>query len=192
MFNNVSLVILKTFFHVGYDDELNTWEPESNLNCENLIRDYLSRRDSEEAQSILGVTIADPQKHSINLVVQNVTKQRCLIPLAQACQRFPLLVIDYFEKRLCWPSDNLLNSQQNLNEEEVRKMKEKTNNFHGGFDRKYIPEAIGGVINTVNGLLVLIKWKDHGIVELVPAKEVHKHCPELLLNYYIERLAFDN
>lgn len=168
---------------------MNTWEPEWNLNCESLIKEYLTRRDYEQVEKILGATSKPSEEREIlYFVVQYTTTKKDLIPVAQAYQRFPQMVIEYFEQRLIWKYENSTNKLQNLREEEVRRMRAKTNNFRGGFERNYTPEAICGVINTIEGLLILIKWKDHDIVELVPAVEVHNNCPELLLSYYNERI----
>lgn len=172
----------------GYDDEMNTWEPEWNLNCENLIRDYLARREYEQIESILGATSKmNPKREQIYFVVQYTTRQKELIPIAQAYQRFPQMVLNYFEERLIW-SCNSMDNLHILRDEEIRQMRSKTNNFKGGFDKKYVIEAICGVINSNEGLLILVKWKDHNIVEIVKASEVHKHSPDKLLSYYNERI----
>lgn len=182
---------VSVYLFTGYDDEFNTWEPEWNLDCENLIKDYCNRRQYEQVEKILGATTSlNGGKESITLVVQYTTKEKSLIPIAQACQRFPKLVLKYFEQRLIWKYENVNNKLQYLKEEELKKIRAKTRNFRGGFAKNYIPEAICGVINTVEGLLIVIKWKDLDVVELVPAEEAHNNCPDLLLNYYNERIEW--
>lgn len=125
-------------------------------------------------------------------VVQYTTKIKDLVPFAQAYQRFPLMVIEYFEERLSWRYENSTNKLQHLKEEEVRRMRERTNNFKGGIAKNYIPEAICGIINTTEGLLILIKWKYHDIVELIPVGDIHTYCPEMLLSYYNERIDWND
>lgn len=170
----------------GYSDEYNTWEPEANLNCETLIADFLEKHDNQ-IKAVTGVTRLDD---ALQFIVKYPTDKTALVPVEQAYKRFPKLALAFLEERLRWKYESNPKQVQILKDEEVRRMRAKTGDFSGGFSRGYKPEFVLGLINTKDGLLVLLKWANVDHIELVPAGLVHKNCPEVLIKFYLERVEW--
>ncbi|KAM4818617.1 chromobox protein homolog 3-like [Thomomys bottae] len=98
----------------GYPDSQNTWEPEENLQCADLITAFINSDESGSPPS-------------------------------------------EFEDR-------------------------------NGFAKGLKPEKVIGVTDVCGELMFLMKWKNVDQVELVLAKEVKARCPQLVIDFYQERL----
>ncbi|EDS41288.1 conserved hypothetical protein [Culex quinquefasciatus] len=61
-----------------------------------------------------------------------------------------------------------------------------------GFEKGYTPEKILGATEANNELLFLIQWKDKDKAQLVSSKEARKHCPQLVIDFYEERLIWQS
>uniref|UniRef100_A0A182VUT6 Chromo domain-containing protein n=1 Tax=Anopheles minimus TaxID=112268 RepID=A0A182VUT6_9DIPT len=59
-----------------------------------------------------------------------------------------------------------------------------------GFEKGFVPEKILGATEGDNELLFLIQWKDKDRAQLVKSKEARKHCPQLVIDFYEERLIW--
>ncbi|XP_030766123.1 chromobox protein homolog 1-like isoform X2 [Sitophilus oryzae] len=110
----------------GYNDEDNTWEPEENLDCPDLIAAYESQfetslRDTEdknkikiisedsrargfdrglEPHKILGAT--DASGELMFLMLWKKCKEADLVPASQVNVRCPEIVINYYENKKIW------------------------------------------------------------------------------------------
>ncbi|XP_042540397.1 chromobox protein homolog 3-like [Dipodomys spectabilis] len=60
-----------------------------------------------------------------------------------------------------------------------------------GFARGLKPEEIIGVTDIFGELMFLMKWKNADEVELVLAKEATAKCPQLVIDFYQERLNWN-
>lgn len=121
----------------GYSDEDNTWEPEENLDCPDLINafeDARKKREKEEgAKKRKTIDGADPK-----------------------------------------PS----------------KKKATDDKKAQGFERGLEPERILGATDTSGQLMFLMKWKDTDEADLVPAKQANTKCPQIVIQFYEERLTW--
>lgn len=119
----------------GYSDADNTWEPEENLDCPELIAAFEENQRKKEG------AVAEQNK-----------------------------------KR---KTDSL----------DASKSKKKSDRKEG-FDRGLVPERIIGATDTSGELMFLMKWKDTDEADLVPAKQANVKCPQIVIQFYEERLTW--
>lgn len=125
----------------GYSSEDNTWEPEENLDCPDLIQAFEDQRKSKAAESA-----EDNQKKRKTAIEQDKA--------SAAKKKAP------DEKKAV------------------------------GFDRGLQPEKILGATDGSGQLMFLMKWKDSDEGDLVPAKQANIKCPQIVIQFYEERLTW--
>ncbi|KAM3843142.1 chromobox protein homolog 3-like [Diretmus argenteus] len=119
----------------GFTEADNTWEPEENLDCPELISAFL------EAQ-------------------KNVKEKPAPV------------------KR-----------KSSTAEPETEAKKKDVTEQPRGFARNLEPERIIGATDSSGELMLLMKWKDSDVPDLVPAHEANTRCPQMVISYYEERMV---
>lgn len=129
-------------FLSGYSDTENTWEPESNLDCPDLISTFEDNRKKNEA-----------------LKKEKEAKNR------------------------------KLTSTPPIEAKPTKKAKVEEKKQQG-FDRGLEPERIIGATDSSGDLMFLMKWKGTDEADLVPAKQANQKCPQIVIQFYEERLTW--
>ncbi|XP_076341874.1 chromobox protein homolog 1-like isoform X1 [Tachypleus tridentatus] len=128
----------------GYPESENTWEPEGNLDCQELIAEYEEKRKKS----------AEDKKDSSD------------------------------KKRKVNGTEGSETSPQK------KKKKLEEDNRPRGFDRGLDPERIIGATDSSGELMFLIKWKGSDEADLVPARLANVKCPQVVIQFYEERLTW--
>ncbi|OWR54955.1 chromobox protein homolog 1-like [Danaus plexippus] len=128
----------------GYSDEDNTWEPEENLDCPDLIQAFEEARKKKEAGGKGPRSDKDKKRKS-----------------AAA-------------------TPDLKGAKKGKTDDK------KTS----GFERGLEPEKIIGATDSSGELMFLMKWQGTDEADLVPAKQANVKCPQVVIQFYEERLTW--
>jgi len=121
----------------GYPDSENTWEPEDNLDCPDLISGFEEKTKQKKEE----------KKRKKEAEASGSGKKK-----------------------------------QKLVEDEDGKPR--------GFERGLQPERIIGATDSSGELMFLMKWKDSDEADLVPARQANVKCPQIVIQFYEERLTW--
>lgn len=146
----------------GFSEKHNTWEPEKNLGCPDLIADFM--KTYKKGGSGSGSTPVSSGKSSSNSGPSR-TKE---------------------------PSSTKRSSPDEDEDEgsKAKRKKEEAILVARGFERGLEPEKIIGATDSCGDLMFLMKWKDSDEADLVLAKEANHKCPQIVIAFYEERLTW--
>lgn len=143
----------------GFTDAENTWEPEDNLDCPELIEEFLRNAHfPEESQD------EQPEFFPAGEMTERETDISCLQPRRQDETT---------------PSDG---AAPQAGEERADAPPDL-----GGFPE---PECIIGSTDRKGELMFLVKWKNSGDVALLPAHEASARCPQVVIDFYEQKLTW--
>lgn len=161
----------------GYDDAANTWEPEANLDCPELIAEFENSQKSSATEK-------EKKEKDATVVVEEKEKDE--------------------EKRE--EKRPKLSKRKSDREKTVEKAKEPTatnqkaeeadagDNGQStepiGFARGLEAEEILGATEQNGHILFLLKWKGHSDPELVYATEANIRIPQLVIKFYESKLTW--
>lgn len=141
----------------GYSDNDNTWEPEENLDCPELIAAFEETQKKKESKR-------KPVDFRENTIAQH----------------FLSLLAAVTEAKKRKANDSI----------DAKTSTKKKSDRKEGFDRGLAPERIIGATDTSGELMFLMKWKDTDEADLVPAKQANVKCPQIVIQFYEERLTW--
>lgn len=127
----------------GYSDEENTWEPEENLDCPDLIAQFEEARKKKETAK------------------KEESKKRKAPP-----------------------------TEKDDKKQAVKKKIIEEDNKPRGFERGLEPEKVIGATDSSGELMFLMKWKGTDEADLVPARQANVRCPQIVIQFYEERLTW--
>jgi hypothetical protein len=139
----------------GFGESDNTWEPEENLDCPDLIAEYENRLQTKQKRK----QPSEPQAAKKKKTDSTTTPTNASTASSSA--------------------------SVNLNEEEDANAQPR------GFDRGLQPEKIIGATDSSGELMFLMKWKNSDEADLVPSKAANKNCPQIVIQFYEERLTWN-
>lgn len=126
---------------------------------------------------------------SLVVIFQRSNGRRELQSFERASLDHPRHVLRFLERHMVWPHTGDLAACDRV----LRQMRRRTGNARGGnarggFRRGDRPEQILGVTTSSHGLFVLIKFEGVHVPEIVTASQAHRHCPQLLIDYYYHEI----
>uniref|UniRef100_A0A2M4CSP4 Heterochromatin protein 1 n=1 Tax=Anopheles darlingi TaxID=43151 RepID=A0A2M4CSP4_ANODA len=154
---------------MGYSSDANTWEPRENLDCPELIKAFEQSREAggkkdsgkEKAKPRRSSTAGRKKKSAGDSDADNGAAS------------------DDDDREDTGSTKSSGKGKTTLDAEEV-----------SGFDKGYIPEKILGATEANGKLLFLVQWKDKDKAQLVKSEEARKHCPQLVIDFYEDRLIW--
>ncbi|XP_050099888.1 chromobox protein homolog 1-like [Anopheles aquasalis] len=151
----------------GYSSDANTWEPPENLDCPELIKAFEQSRETGKKDS--GKEKAKPRRSSTTSRKKKGGDSDADNGAAS----------DDDDRDDTASTKSSGKAKRTLEAEEV-----------SGFDKGYIPEKILGATEANGKLLFLVQWKDKDKAQLVKSEEARKHCPQLVIDFYEDRLIW--
>ncbi|XP_061592079.1 chromobox protein homolog 5 [Cololabis saira] len=149
----------------GYSEKHNTWEPEKNLDCPELISEFM--KTYKKPGSANATSSSGGSKSSSSSVGR--TKESSSV-----------------KKRGSDEDDD----DDEEGGSKPKKKKEDEILVARGFERGLEPEKIIGATDSCGDLMFLMKWKDSDEADLVLAKEANHKCPQIVIAFYEERLTW--
>ncbi|XP_051574436.1 chromobox protein homolog 3b [Myxocyprinus asiaticus] len=144
----------------GFTDAENTWEPEDNMDCPELIEEFLR-----------------------NLAVSGETEQEGCPSLdhdVQPKQELTELDADTAHQQ----------SQEELIERSNEEGGDHSLEIPAGQSSHPEPDCIIGSTDRQGELMFLIKWKNTDEVALLSAREASQRWPQMVINFYEDKLTW--
>lgn len=157
----------------GYGDEDNSWEPEKNLYCDILIKEFEEKKEVHKMNSRLG-----RKRMASYLTTVNDTSSDADQGPSKECRKASLQIKSKADK-----SDNGNEGDSGL---AVKESVDMTGILQSG----KIPEKIIGATKSNEQIMFLIKWKNIDDAELIPVKEANMIWPETVIEFYENRLTW--
>ncbi|KAJ8370001.1 hypothetical protein SKAU_G00100290 [Synaphobranchus kaupii] len=146
----------------GFTEKHNTWEPEKNLDCSELIAEFM--KTYKKAGSTPGgartpssTVTGGRSRDSTSTKRKNSTEEE---------------------------------EEEEEGGSKAKRKKEDDILIARGFERGLEPEKIIGATDSCGDLMFLMKWKDSDEADLVLAKEANQKCPQIVIAFYEERLTW--
>lgn len=156
----------------GYPESESTWEPEANLHCHDLIKEF-----EDERKRKMGITDKEPEPEAKKQKSDKKDKENVKDDSTR-------------EKSRDRPSKGSLKEGKGDKPGKKRRNSNDVDEKKSGFERGLIPETIIGASDSSGDLLFLMKWKGTDEADLVKAKEANIKCPQIVIKFYEERLTW--
>ncbi|XP_067457832.1 chromobox protein homolog 3b [Thunnus thynnus] len=143
----------------GFTDAENTWEPEDNLDCPELIEEFLRNTHLSEGNEEEQSEQLEPEFIPKEEMTEQETEISCMQSQQQACT---------------------VHSDSDVLEPDT-----PTN-----LSTYLEPECIIGSTDRQGELMFLVKWKNSDDVALLPAREASARCPQVVIDFYEQKLTW--
>ncbi|XP_065358591.1 heterochromatin protein 1 [Calliphora vicina] len=157
----------------GYPESDNTWEPEENLDCQDLIQQFEENRLKDEASSSAKPEKPAKKKEETSGRTSSASNKR--------------------------KNEDSKASGSKKKRSETGKDETDTESVSGGstkhseltgFDKGLEAEKILGASDSNGGLYFLIQFKGVDQAEMVAAPVAHVKIPQMVIKFYEERLSW--
>ncbi|KAM8830569.1 chromobox protein homolog 5 isoform 2-T2 [Synchiropus picturatus] len=152
----------------GYSDKHNTWEPEKNLDCPELISEFMKTYKKSSSSGGGGSTPGSSGGGGAS--------KTSAVPSGRAKES--------------GSSKKRSSDEDEEGGSKSKKKKEEAILVARGFERGLEPEKIIGATDSCGDLMFLMKWKDSDEADLVLAKDANHKCPQIVIAFYEERLTW--
>ncbi|XP_056300462.1 chromobox protein homolog 3-like [Pseudoliparis swirei] len=142
----------------GFTDAENTWEPEDNVDCPELIQEFLRNTHFFEGNE-------EDQTEQELFPKEEMTEQETEISCMQSQQQ-------------------ALTVQSNTEPNDTQEHPPT------GLSTYLEPECIIGSADRQGELMFLVKWKNSDDVALLPAREASARCPQVVIDFYEQKLSW--
>lgn len=155
----------------GFTDADNTWEPEDNLDCPELIQEFLRTHPAEENQEE-NQGESQEQEKEVKQEVKEEPLEPHIIPKDE--------------------SDEQETEIQDYSEDNRKTDPQHPSKTDGPTDlsSQPEPECILGSTDRHGELTFLMKWKNSDDVSLLSAREASARCPQVVIKFYEQKLTW--
>jgi len=168
----------------GYDDVDNTWEPEENLDCEELIRDFEEKFKQRELMKEKEKKKKEPERGR-KRTLSNSTVTSCASSDAGPSKERKKTSSPPPKKKA-----DLTENNAKVDEDDDENMSEERENDGSDFEVTKEAEKIIGATDSSGQLMFLLKWKGIEEADLISAKDANEMCPQVVIKFYEERLTW--
>lgn len=179
----------------GYNDEDNTWEPEENLDCEELIKEFEDKlKRTEKEKKLKEKSDRGSRKRTVsNSTVASGASSEAGPSKERRKVSPPKSKIDKSDKadKIDKSDKHDTSDPTTIDDEDdvLSEGRESTGVLMNAHVNK-VPEKIIGATDSSGQLMFLLKWKDIEEADLIPAKEANVMCPQIVIKFYEERLTW--
>ncbi|KAF0753200.1 chromobox protein 1-like [Aphis craccivora] len=191
----------------GYSEFENTWEPLENLsNCTELVAEFESKKKNQQERerkrsqsSALTVTSGASSAADTNSSVAGPSSFAAGPPLSKASPSKEVKNTSFIANKNCVQPIRLERSDDEIErtvDGEQNDVSEKQINDVSlvpiDWPSQRVAEKIIGSTTDAKGVLVyFIKWQGTDEADLIFAREAHKMCPQIVINFYEERIKWE-
>lgn len=143
----------------GFTDAENTWEPEDNLDCPELIQEFLRNYHFSEEYE-------EEQTQQEFIPKEEMTEQETEI----SCMQY--------------------RHQEAQSDGSVLQPDDEQTDVPASPGSFLQPECIIGSTDRKGELMFLVKWKNSDDVALLPAREASARCPQVVIDFYEQKLSW--
>ncbi|XP_046897184.1 chromobox protein homolog 3b isoform X2 [Hypomesus transpacificus] len=161
----------------GFTDADNTWEPEDNLDCPELILEFLKNLHLTGENEVENLQVLDPDiipKQEADEQETEINPER---KLSYSRHESTAFLQAYSEQR-----DSTQADSQQAGEQPSEASNTLTTHLE--------PDCIIGSTDKQGQLMFLVKWKNSDEVALLSAREASARCPQVVVKFYEQKLSW--
>ncbi len=215
----------------GFNSDWDTWEPEENLDCEDILKAFNEKWDKKankaSSAAAASASSSTPKtKASSSSSASNAGKAGIRLPLGQnvlnaafsgppgkKAKTSSTAVSSTTKSKTTMPAPSTSTTPATKSAKPVKKADSRTrassppppprhprrvsneeeeddDDGPHGFERGLEAEAVLGATRETGELLFLVKWKESDESDLVAAEEVKKKIPQLVIEFYQDRIRW--